>query len=95
MADRKKILKVLAKAATICLVAGTLITALVIMARRDGLSDQLDFVAGAYYYADIPDFQKYVRDDVYSDSFPDILYWIIFLAWGGLMYWLWRWIDRH
>ncbi|MGM9750410.1 MAG: hypothetical protein ACI3ZH_05275 [Candidatus Cryptobacteroides sp.] len=95
MADRKKILKVLAKAATICLVAGTLALALVIMARRDGLSDQLDFGAGAYYYADIPDFQKYVRDDVYSDSFPDILYWIIFLAWGGLMYWLWRWIDRH
>ena len=95
MADRKKILKVLAKAATICLVAGTLALALVIMARRDGLSDQLDLGAGAYYYADIPDFQKYVRDDVYSDSFPDILYWIIFLAWGGLMYWLWRWIDRH
>lgn len=95
MADRKKILKVLAKLATICLVAGTLALALVIMARRDGLSDQLDFGAGAYYYADIPDFQKYVRDDVYSDSFPDILYWIIFLAWGGLMYWLWRWIDRH
>ena len=95
MADRKKILKVLAKAATICLVAGTLALALVIMARRYGLSDQLDFGAGAYYYADIPDFQKYVRDDVYSDSFPDILYWIIFLAWGGLMYWLWRWIDRH
>lgn len=95
MADRKKILKVLAKAATICLVAGTLALALVIMARRDGLSDQLDFGAGAYYYADIPDFQKYVRDDVYSDSFPDILYWIIFLAWGGLMYWLWRWIDRN
>ena len=95
MADRKKILKVLANLATACLVAGTLITALVIVARRDGLSDQLDFGAGAYYYADIPDFQKYVRDDVYSDSFPDILYWIIFLAWGGLMYWLWRWIDRH
>ena len=95
MADRKKILKVLAKLATACLVAGTLITALVIMARRDGLSDQLDFGAGAYYCADIPGFQKYVRDDVYSASFPDILYWIIFLAWGRLMYWLWRWIDRH
>ena len=72
-----------------------MICVLWIMISGAGLQESLDFGAGAYYYADIPDFQKYVRDDVYSDSFPDILYRIIFLAWGGLMYWLWRWIDRH
>ena len=83
------------KLVTLIFGVAVLICVLWIMISGAGLQESLDFGAGAYYYADIPDFQKYVRDDVYSDSFPDILYWIIFLAWGGLMYWLWRWIDRH
>ena len=55
----------------------------------------LDFGAGAYYYADIPDFEKYVSGDNNPTSIPLIVYIGLFLAWGALMYALWKWIDRH
>ena len=38
----------------------TVIAAVYIMANGLGLIDSLDFGAGAYYYADIPQFAKYV-----------------------------------
>ena len=37
----------------------TIAVALYIMAHGMGLIDSLDFGAGAYYYADIPEFAKY------------------------------------
>lgn len=94
MADKKKILKVMAKVATIALIAITLILAFYIMANRLGLSDKLDFGAGAYYYADIPDFKKYVREDLFQTKVPYWIHVLLFLIWGWLMYKLWCWIDR-
>lgn len=94
MADKKKILKVMAKVATIALIVITLILALYIMANRLGLSDKLDFGAGAYYYADIPDFKKYVREDLFQTKVPYWIHVLLFLIWGWLMYKLWCWIDR-
>ena len=94
MADKKKILKVMAKVATIALIAITLILAFYIMANRLGLSDKLDFGAGAYYYADIPDFKKYVREDIFQTKVPYWIHVLLFLIWGWLMYKLWCWIDR-
>ena len=72
-----------------------LLLALWIMARGLGLVEGLDFGAGAYYYADIPEFEKYVRSDAYDSQLPLWLAILLFLAWGALMYLLWIWIDKR
>ncbi len=65
-----------------------------IMATRQGLAEGLDFGAGAYYYADIPGFEKIIRDDAYHTSVPLWAHIVLFLGWGWLMWRLWIWIDR-
>ena len=67
------------KAVTIATVVIVILCALYIMAARLGLADGLDFGAGAYYYTDIPDYEKVIRDDAYQTSVP---------------YW-WVWIDSR
>ena len=83
------------KIATAVLAVAVLLLALWIMARGLGLVEGLDFGAGAYYYADIPEFEKYVRTDVYDSHLPLWLAILLFLAWGALMYLLWIWIDKR
>lgn len=90
MSRKKKI----TKAALIITGAVVIITAIYIMANGLGLSESLDFGAGAYYYADIPGFEKFVRNDAYDSHLPLWLAIVLFLAWGFLMYRLWVWIDR-
>ena len=85
----------IARVVTIATVVITLLLALYIMANRLGLSDGLDFGAGAYYYTDIPDYEKVVRDDTYSTSVPYWVHVVLFLCWGWLMYRLWVWIDSR
>ena len=46
--------------------AAAIIAALYIMGNELGLVDSLDFGAGAYYYADIPEFSKYTDGAWYS-----------------------------
>ena len=79
------------------LVVGALVlaAAVYIMVHGLGLNPDLDFGAGAYYYADIPDFEKYLGGRSNPTSIPYIVYVLLFLAWGALMYFLWKWIDRH
>lgn len=72
----------------------TLLAVIYIMANGLGLQDSLDFGAGAYYYADIPEFDKYTADDAYKPSLPYWVYVALFLIWGFLMYRLWKWIDK-
>lgn len=91
MSDRKKIFKVI----TVILAVVICIAAVYIMANGMGLVEGLDFGAGAYYYADIPGFDKYVRDDAYDSQLPTWLAIVLFLLWGALMYALWKWVDRH
>jgi H+/Cl- antiporter ClcA len=67
---------------------------LYIMASGLGLIDSLDFGAGAYYYADIPNFQRYVNSGAYTSPVPMWVLIVLFLAWGYLMYRLWLWIDK-
>lgn len=74
--------------------AVVLIGAVYIMANGIGLIDSLDFGAGAYYYADIPSFQRFVNGDAYSSETPMWLLILLFLAWGALMYRLWVWVDQ-
>lgn len=64
-----------------------------IMGRGAGLQEELDFGAGAYYYADIPDFEKYTGSRI-DTRLPYIVYVLLFLVWGFLMWLLWKWIER-
>lgn len=85
--------KTISGVAFIVVGAATLIVSLYIMAKGLGLVEGLDFGAGAYYYADIPEFQKYVGGDAYRTSVPVWVHILLFLGWGAIMYKLWTWID--
>lgn len=74
--------------------AAVLIGAVYIMINGIGLIDSLDFGAGAYYYADIPAFQRFVNGEAYTSETPMWLLTLLFLAWGALMYRLWVWADK-
>lgn len=71
------------------------VCAIVIAAMRLGVVEGYDFGAGAYYYADIPGFEKLINDEAYTTSVPLWVHIILFLAWGWLMWHLWVWIDRR
>ena len=66
-----------------------------IMWRRLGLNPSYDFGAGAYYYADDPTLQDLADRPAYAARAPKWLHYVLFFVWGGLMWCLWRWIDRR
>lgn len=74
--------------------AAVIIAALYIMGNGLGLVDSLDFGAGAYYYADIPEFSKYTDGAWYSSPVPMWVLILLFLIWGAFMYKIWGWIER-
>lgn len=82
------------KIATITVITATVIVALYIMANGLGLVDSLDFGAGAYYYADIPDYEKIDDGSVYQTNVPRWIHIVLFLGWGWLMFRFWKWIDK-
>ena len=86
--------KILARVALILVVAATLAGVIYIMVRRLGLNPDYDFGAGAYYYADIPDYQKSLDWDSYTARLPFVVYLLLFLAWGFLMWRIWKRLDR-
>ena len=65
-----------------------------IMINSLGLDDSLDFGAGAYYYADMPGFEKWFDRNFYVSQVPSWLIMILFFAWGVAVYRLWLFIDR-
>lgn len=81
------------KAVTIIMVVAVLVIAIYIMVNRLGLVDGYDFGGGAYYYVDIPEFEKIVDQDAYKTSVPVWVHVVLFIAWGWLMWRLWLWID--
>ena len=87
--------KTAARIALLVVGGAILAAAVYIMVRRIGLNPELDFGAGAYYYADIPEFEKRLNWDTYQAQLPFWVYVVLFLAWGALMYWLWKVIDRR
>jgi hypothetical protein len=80
---------------TAIVAAAVLICSIVIVTLRLGLVEGYDFGAGAYYYADIPGFEKIMNDEAYKTSVPVWLHIALFLGWGWLMYRLWVWIDSR
>ena len=91
---KQSIGKILWTAFIILISVATIATTIYIMINGLGLVDSLDFGAGAYYYADIPDFQKYVDPEYYHTSIPMIVYIFLFLAWGAIMFKLWGWLEK-
>ena len=87
--------KIVARVAFLVVGVATLAAVIYIMVNRLGLNPDLDFGAGAYYYADIPDYEHKLNWDVYQAQLPFWVYVVLFLAWGALMYWLWKKIDRR
>jgi len=86
--------KKISKIVTVTLAVFTLLVAVYIMANGIGLQPELDFGAGAYYYADIPDFEQYTEKARFQARLPYGVYLILFLAWGALVYAAWKWIDK-
>ena len=62
----------------------SIILAIYIMINGLGLVDSLDFGAGAYYYADIPEFEKYVNGDAYTLTIPAGIIFFLFFLWEVL-----------
>ena len=71
----------------------TLIAAVYIMVNGVGLIDSLDFGAGAYYYADIPEFTRYTDAAWYTSPVPMWVLIVLFFLWGFLMYRIWCRIE--
>ena len=86
--------KTAARVALLLVGGGSLAAAVYIMVRRIGLNPERDFGAGAYYYADIPEYEKVLDWDTYQAQLPFWVYVALFLVWGALMFWLWKRIDR-
>ena len=90
MIDRKKIFKTV----TVIMAVTVIVMAAYIMINRLGLVEGYDFGGGAYYYVDIPEFEKIVDQDAFKAKTPVWVHVVLFLAWGWLMWRLWLWIDR-
>ena len=93
MNKNHKIFKVI----TIVVVVITLFLAGWIMANQFGLVEGYDFGAGAYYYADIPteQYQAIVNEDAYQTSVPKWIFYVLFFAWGWLMWRLLVWVENR
>ena len=90
MIDRKKIFKIV----TVIMAVTVIVMAAYIMINHLGLVEGYDFGGGAYYYVDIPEFEKIVDQDAFKAKTPIWVHVVLFLAWGWLMWRLWLWIDR-
>ncbi|MBP5797158.1 MAG: hypothetical protein J6W26_02675 [Bacteroidales bacterium] len=84
------------KVITIIVVVITLFLAGWIMANRLGLVEGYDFGAGAYFYADIPteQYSEIVNEDAYQTPVPKWIFYVLFFAWGWLMWRLWVRVEK-
>ena len=75
--------------------SSTIALTIYIMIHNIGLDDSLDFGAGAYYYADMPNFERWTDKIYYVSQFPEIVIILLFLIWGAVMYWVWVFMDSR
>lgn len=80
--------------AAIIVCALALAAVVYIMVRGLGLNPDMDFGAGAYYYADIPEYEKTLNWDVYTARLPFWVYLLLFLVWGAIIWRIWKRIDK-
>ncbi len=87
--EKKKIYRTV----TILMIVTVLLCALYIMVNHLGLVEGYDFGLGAYYYVDIPDFEKIVDQNAFEAKTPLWVHVLLFVAWGWLMWRFWLWVD--
>ena len=86
--------KILYKTVTVIMIVTVIVIAAYIMINRLGLIEGYDFGGGAYYYVDIPEFEKIVDEDAFRTTVPVWVHVVLFIAWGWLMWRLWLWLDN-
>ena len=91
---RKRTIRTLGRVVVIAITLLSIGGAIYIIVKQMGLQQDLDFGAGAYYYADIPDYDKVSADGRFVTRIPKWVYYLLFLLWGWLMYRLWVWLNR-
>ena len=82
------------KAVTVIMIVTVIVIAAYIMINRLGLIEGYDVGGGAYYYVDIPEFEKIVDEDAFRTTVPVWVHVVLFIAWGWLMWRLWLWLDN-
>lgn len=86
--------KILYKTVTVIMIVTVIVIAAYIMINRLGLIEGYDFGGGAYYYVDIPEFEKIVDENAFQTTVPVWVHVVLFIAWGWLMWRLWLWLDN-
>ena len=79
---------------TVIVAVAVVVCSIIIAAKGLGLVEGYDFGIGAYYYADIPGFEKIIHDDAYCTSVPLWVHIALFLGWGYIIWKLWVWIEK-
>lgn len=80
---------------TLAIMIPTFLLAIYIMATSMGLSDTLDFGAGAYFYADMPGFERWTGGSAYTSPVPMWALIALFLLWGRIIWKFWIWLDKR
>ena len=79
---------------TVIVAVAVVVCSIIIAAKGLGLVEGYDFGIGAYYYADIPGFEKIINDDAFCNSVPLWVHIALFLGWGYIIWKLWVWIEK-
>ena len=80
---------------TVMTSVAVIICSIVIALKGLGIVEGYDFGVGAYYYADIPGFEKIINDEAYQTSVPSWVHYVLFFGWGWLIWRLWVWIEKR
>ena len=89
-----KNLKIILKYLWYLFIFSIVVSVIIVMYKNMGLISKFDFVAGAYYYTDIPNFEKYINNSIFKTKFSIWFLITLFLIWGVFVYKLWCYIDR-
>lgn len=89
-----KNLKIILKYLWYLFIFSIVVSVIIVMYKNMGLISKFDFGAGAYYYTDIPNFEKYVNNSIFKTKFSIWFLITLFLIWGVFVYKLWCYIDR-
>jgi len=89
-----KNLKIILKYLWYLFIFSIVVSVIIVMYKNMGLISKFDFGAGAYYYTDIPNFEKYINNSIFKTRFSIWFLTALFLIWGVFVYKLWCYIDR-
>ena len=89
-----KNLKIILKYLWYLFIFSIVVSVIIVMYKNMGLISKFDFGAGAYYYTDIPNFEKYINNSIFKTKLSIWFLITLFLIWGVFVYKLWCYIDR-